>query len=113
MPEEGDQVAIRCTILRGGTSKGACLLEHDIPPPGPLRGRLLERIMGTPDLLQIDGLGRSANVRRDPQPCQSGLLFNILAAALHTAARVPQWSCQSSTRSSLAFPRLYPVASWW
>ncbi len=57
--EGADQVAIRCTILRGGTSKGAYLLEHDIPPPGAARDRLLKRIMGSPDLLQIDGLGGS------------------------------------------------------
>lgn len=58
MPDtEADQVAIRCTILRGGTSKGVYLLEHDIPPPGPPRDRLLKAIMGSPDLLQIDGLG--------------------------------------------------------
>ena len=57
MTDEPDQVAIRCTVLRGGTSKGVYLLEHDIPPPGPARDRLLKRIMGTPDILQIDGLG--------------------------------------------------------
>lgn len=59
MIDEPDQVAIRCTVLRGGTSKGVYLLEHDIPPPGALRDRLLKRIMGTPDILQIDGLGGS------------------------------------------------------
>ena len=52
-----DQVAIRCAILRGGTSKGVYLLANDVPPPGPARDRLLKRMMGTPDLLQIDGLG--------------------------------------------------------
>lgn len=52
-----DQVAIRCTVLRGGTSKGVYLLANDVPPPGPARDRLLKRMMGTPDLLQIDGLG--------------------------------------------------------
>ena len=56
---EPDQIGIRCTILRGGTSKGVYLLEHDIPPPGAARDRLLKRIMGTPDILQIDGLGGS------------------------------------------------------
>ena len=59
MTDEPDQVAIRCTVLRGGTSKGVYLLEHDIPPPGPARDGLLKRIMGTPDILQIDGLGGS------------------------------------------------------
>ena len=57
--DEADQIAIRCTILRGGTSKGVYLLEHDIPPPGELRDRLLKRVMGSPDMLQIDGLGGS------------------------------------------------------
>lgn len=57
--DEPEQIAIRCTIMRGGTSKGVYLLEHDIPPPGPVRDRLLKRIMGTPDILQIDGLGGS------------------------------------------------------
>ncbi len=56
---EAEQIAIRCTVLRGGTSKGVYLLEHDIPPPGPLRDRLLKCIMGSPDVLQIDGLGGS------------------------------------------------------
>ncbi|WP_027583867.1 PrpF domain-containing protein [Bradyrhizobium sp. Ai1a-2] len=59
MAELPDQIAIRCTILRGGTSKGVYLLEQDIPPAGAQRDRLLKRIMGTPDILQIDGLGGS------------------------------------------------------
>ena len=56
---EPEQVGIRCTILRGGTSKGVYLFEDDIPPPGPERDALLKAIMGTPDILQIDGLGGS------------------------------------------------------
>lgn len=72
---EPDQMAIRCTILRGGTSKGVYLLEQDIPPAGEQRDRLLKRIMGTPDILQIDGLGGSrlitskmAIIRRSSRP---------------------------------------------
>ena len=57
--DEPEHIAIRCTILRGGTSKGVYLLEQDIPPPGPARDRLLKRIIGTPDILQVDGLGGS------------------------------------------------------
>jgi 2-methylaconitate isomerase len=57
--DESEQVAVRCTILRGGTSKGVYLLEQDIPAPGDARDRLLKYIMGTPDILQIDGLGGS------------------------------------------------------
>ncbi len=71
----GEQVAIPCTILRGGTSKGVYLLEQDIPPPGLLRDRLLKRVMGSPDLLQIDGLGgarlitsKMAIIKRSERP---------------------------------------------
>jgi 2-methylaconitate cis-trans-isomerase PrpF len=49
--------SITCTILRGGTSKGVFLREEDLPPPGTERDRLLLRLMGSPDLRQIDGLG--------------------------------------------------------
>lgn len=70
-----EQLAIRCAIVRGGTSKGLFFLEHDLPRPGALRDRLLKRIMGTPDVVQIDGLGGSrlitskiAIVKRSARP---------------------------------------------
>ncbi|WP_342642096.1 2-methylaconitate cis-trans isomerase PrpF family protein [Rhodoligotrophos ferricapiens] len=54
---EPEQIGIRCTLMRGGTSKGVYLHEHDLPAPGPKRDALLLRMMGTPDVMQIDGLG--------------------------------------------------------
>ncbi|WP_342724618.1 PrpF domain-containing protein [Bradyrhizobium sp. B097] len=54
-----EQTGIPCTILRGGTSKGVYFHEADLPPRGALRDRVLKRIMGTPDVVQIDGLGGS------------------------------------------------------
>jgi 2-methylaconitate isomerase len=54
-----DQYAVACTVMRGGSSKGVFFQEKDIPGPGPARDKLLMRIMGTPDPLQIDGLGGS------------------------------------------------------
>lgn len=56
---ENDQIAIACVLMRGGTSKGVFFHEKDIPPAGPARDALLKRMMGTPDLIQIDGLGGS------------------------------------------------------
>lgn len=53
------QHVIPCVLMRGGTSKGAYFHEHDLPPAGAERDALLIRIMGSPDLLQIDGLGGS------------------------------------------------------
>ncbi|WP_428391193.1 2-methylaconitate cis-trans isomerase PrpF family protein [Lichenicoccus sp.] len=52
-----NQASIRTVIQRGGTSKGLYLLERDLPAAGVPRDRLLARLMGSPDALQIDGLG--------------------------------------------------------
>lgn len=57
--EEGEQRAIRVTIMRGGTSKGLFFRAEDLPPPGPARDTVLKALMGSEDLLQIDGLGGS------------------------------------------------------
>ena len=54
-----DQAGIRCVLMRGGTSKGLYFHEADLPGSGPARDQLLVRLMGSPDVLQIDGLGGS------------------------------------------------------
>jgi 4-oxalomesaconate tautomerase len=51
-PEE-----VRCTLMRGGTSKGAYFLADDLPADPAARDGLLLRTMGSPDPRQIDGLG--------------------------------------------------------
>ncbi|MGW0816675.1 4-oxalomesaconate tautomerase [Streptomyces viridiviolaceus] len=48
---------VRCTLMRGGTSKGAYFLAEDLPADPAARDGLLLRIMGSPDPRQIDGLG--------------------------------------------------------
>lgn len=57
-----EQTAVRCVLMRGGTSKALFFHEADVPPAGPARDRLLKRAMGTPDVMQIDGLGGSRAV---------------------------------------------------
>ena len=54
-----EQTGIRCVLMRGGTSKGWYFHEADLPGPGPQRDATLLRLMGSPDVLQIDGLGGS------------------------------------------------------
>ena len=54
-----EQNGIRCVVMRGGTSKGLYFHEADLPGPGPRRDAVLLRLMGSPDVLQIDGLGGS------------------------------------------------------
>ena len=56
------QREIPCMIMRGGTSKGVYLLDCDLPKEGSERDEILLRIMGSPDLRQIDGLGGAASV---------------------------------------------------
>jgi 4-oxalomesaconate tautomerase len=51
------QIAIRSTLMRGGTSKGPFFLAHDLPADVPTRDRVLLAVMGSPDTRQVDGIG--------------------------------------------------------
>lgn len=48
---------IKCSIIRGGTSKGIYIMENELPKEQELRDRILLAIFGSPDVRQIDGLG--------------------------------------------------------
>lgn len=54
---ERDYLTFACSIVRGGTSKGLFLKPNELPPEGDLRDRIILRLLGSPDLRQIDGLG--------------------------------------------------------
>ena len=69
------QSAIRCALMRGGTSKGAYFLAEDLPADTAQRDALLLLLMGSPDPTQIDGVGgghplrsKVAIVSRSPEP---------------------------------------------
>ncbi len=49
--------AIRCSVFRGGTSKGLYFLAADLPSDVDTRDRVLLAAMGSPDPRQIDGMG--------------------------------------------------------
>ncbi|QCI65288.1 4-oxalomesaconate tautomerase [Phreatobacter stygius] len=51
------QTALRCMMMRGGTSKGAYFLASDLPADTARRDALLLAVMGSPDPRQIDGIG--------------------------------------------------------
>ena len=51
------QTAISCTLMRGGTSKGAYFVAGDLPSDEAARDRVLMAVMGSPDPRQIDGVG--------------------------------------------------------
>lgn len=48
---------IPCTLMRAGTSKGAFFIKSDLPSAVEERNTLLLKLMGSPDLRQIDGIG--------------------------------------------------------
>lgn len=47
----------RCMWMRGGTSKGGFFLKQDLPADPAARDAFVLRVMGSPDLRQIDGMG--------------------------------------------------------
>ncbi len=53
------QTGIPCAYLRGGSSKAMFFKKSDLPRPGVLRDTVLKRLNGTPDPIQIDGMGGS------------------------------------------------------
>ena len=55
--DKAQQIKIPCTYMRGGTSKAIFLQGKDLPPPGPARDKMLMRMMGNPDPMEIDGMG--------------------------------------------------------
>ena len=50
-------VAVRCSIVRGGTSKAIFIMENELPKEQELRDKYVLEIFGSPDVRQIDGLG--------------------------------------------------------
>ncbi len=57
-----DETGVRCTMLRGGTSRGLYFEPADLPADPAERDDLLLRLMGTPDHRQIDGLGGATSL---------------------------------------------------
>ncbi len=54
---ECEPLSARCMWMRGGTSKGGYFLASDLPRDRARRDAFLLAAMGSPDTLQIDGMG--------------------------------------------------------
>ena len=50
-------LSVRCMWMRGGTSKGGYFLKDDLPADTATRDAFLLAMMGSPDPVQIDGMG--------------------------------------------------------
>ncbi len=69
------QTRIPCVMMRGGTSRGPYFLADDLPADTATRDAVLVAAMGSPHLLQVDGIGggntltsKVAIVSRSPEP---------------------------------------------
>lgn len=77
------ETSIRCVVLRGGTSRGLYFLADDLPADRQQRDRTLLQVMGTPHVLQVNGLGggnsltsKVAIISRSKRPgCDVDYLF--------------------------------------
>lgn len=74
------QKRINASIMRGGTSRGVFLREEDVPTVG--REKLLVGLIGSPDPLQVDGLGggfsstsKAVLVKKNPKTNEIEYLF--------------------------------------
>jgi 4-oxalomesaconate tautomerase len=59
---KNDLNRINCMIYRSGTSKGVYFLDNDLPVDTKERHDLILKIMGSPDIRQIDGIGGATTV---------------------------------------------------
>ncbi|HZK00245.1 MAG TPA: PrpF domain-containing protein [Tissierellaceae bacterium] len=50
-------IQVKCSIVRGGTSKAVFILENELPKDLILREKIILALYGSPDIRQIDGLG--------------------------------------------------------
>jgi hypothetical protein len=57
MVDQSIQGYVRGTLIRGGTSRGLYVTPDRLPPVGKRRDEILVELFGTPDPLQIDGIG--------------------------------------------------------
>jgi 4-oxalomesaconate tautomerase len=52
-----DQIAVPCSVIRGGTSKGLYFHAGDLPSESARRDAILLAALGSPDAREIDGMG--------------------------------------------------------
>ena len=57
MTQNLETLAIPCSILRGGTSRGIFFAASDLPAERPAIAKILTNVLGSPDARQINGLG--------------------------------------------------------
>ena len=54
---ENESLMLKCSLVRGGTSKAVFIMKNELPADPVLRDKIILALYGSPDLRQIDGLG--------------------------------------------------------
>jgi len=57
LPSSANDDAVRCVVMRGGTSRGLFFHEQDLPSDPDQRDQVIMGALGAPDPRQVDGLG--------------------------------------------------------
>lgn len=52
-----EQELVRCTYMRGGTSKAVFFKKNELPSDPELRDKVIMAVFGSPDIREIDGMG--------------------------------------------------------
>jgi len=102
------QELVRCTIMRGGTSKAIFFNRADLPKDEALRDKVIMRVFGAPDLREIDGLGgadtltsKVAVIGRSTRP---GCDVDYLFGQVNMAAPMIDWKSNCGNISSAVGP---------
>jgi 2-methylaconitate isomerase len=98
---------VPAVLMRGGTSKGVFLHARHLPPAGPRRDALVLDLMGSPDPMQIDGLGGTYSSTSkvmivEPGP-DSTVLYWFGQVGIDTAAVDWSGNCGNLTTAVAAF----------
>lgn len=95
--------AIRCSVLRGGTSKGLFVHAHDLPEDRATRDAVLRAATDSPDVREIDGMGGG-------HPLTSkAAVSSPLSASTSTLTISSYWSGPIAPKS----PIIRTVAIFW
>jgi len=86
------QKAIPCVLMRGGTSKAPYFKQADLPENKDIRDAILLAAMGSPDPMQIDGIGGAQAVTSkvaivSPSPCE-GVDIDYLFAQVSLDSKI-------------------------
>ena len=81
--------------MRGGTSKGGYFLASDLPSDRAARDAFLLSVMGSPDPLQIDGMGGGDPLRSKvavvAASARPGVDVDVDAVLAHLSTKVAKW----------------------